>query len=31
MLPVAYVATLFILAMSLVVMLADVIKPLNLF
>lgn len=31
MLPVAYVATLFILAMSLVVMLADIIKPLNLF
>lgn len=31
MLPVAYVATLVILAMSLVVMLADIIKPLNLF
>lgn len=31
MLPVAYVATLLILAMSLVVMVADIIKPLNLF
>lgn len=31
MLPVAYVATLVILAMSLVVILADIIKPLNLF
>jgi membrane-associated protease RseP (regulator of RpoE activity) len=31
MLPVAYIATLVLLAMSLVVMLADVIKPLNLF
>lgn len=31
MLPVAYVATMFILAMSLVVILADIIKPLNLF
>lgn len=31
MLPIAYVATMFILAMSLVVMLADVIKPLNIF
>jgi membrane-associated protease RseP (regulator of RpoE activity) len=31
MLPVAYIATLFILAMSLVVMLADIIKPLIIF
>lgn len=31
MLPVAYVATLFLLSMALVVMLADIIKPLNLF
>lgn len=31
MLPVAYVATMVILAMSLVVILADIIKPLNLF
>lgn len=31
MLPVAYVATMFILAMSLVVILADLIKPLNFF
>lgn len=31
MLPVAYIATLALLAMSLIVMLADVIKPLNLF
>ena len=31
MLPIAYIATLFILAMSLVVMLADIIKPLIIF
>jgi hypothetical protein len=31
MLPIAYVATLAILSMALIVMLADVIKPLNIF
>ncbi len=31
MLPVAYVATLFLLSMALIVMMADIIKPLNLF
>jgi membrane-associated protease RseP (regulator of RpoE activity) len=31
MLPVAYVATMLLLSMALIVMLADIIKPLNLF